>query len=965
MRRILIMIMVLACIAVAVAAQYYRPSGRAFVCVNGTHRYTRALYGGPTEYRIETSDRPVFAVYKKKDSRNVQLRINGVALDATDRCVASYQDGMRSYDLRHAAWGKHAVVRMKVVASQTAEQAFWRVRVAGFKSPVKIEVTVSNIKRPKLSRNGDLGVDAADAFDADGKKPVQTLSQSFAEELYFGFDGTKAFIEKTDRGEERFEAAEQAMKQLADRIVLNTPDPYINTLGGALVVAADGDWDGETWLHGCVGWRMPLAGWRAGYLGDVLGWPDRAVSHFNAYANSQVRNVSADLPHPTQDSTLQMARAAKRWHTQMYSDGYICRNPNRNDQMHHYDMNLNYIDELLWHFQYDADKQYMKQMWPVLKRHLAWEKRNFDPDGDHLYDAYCCIWASDALYYSGGAVTHSSAYNYRANQLAARIATLIGEDGKPYQTEADAILKAMNSRLWIADKGHWAEYQDLMGLKRLHESAAVWSIYTPIDCGACTPQQAYQATKYIDREIPHIPVNSQLSTISTSNWMPYSWSINNVAAAEVMHTALAYFEAGRADEGFRMMKANVMDQMYCGKSPANFGQISQYDAARGECYRDFGDCIGISARTLIQGLYGIQPDALNSRCIIRPGFPGDWDSASIHTPYMDYRFRRNGEQLVYEVTQRFRQPLKIVIRQNMGHGEYVDVEGTAAVHQVIRVKEPRRLPDVHLCNGYEPVREAADYGLAEPAFGGKFSKQHLTKLFNASVTDIFRQEYRAPRPPYTTLQIPLQGVGDWCHPKYCPDINDSVFRSLIVKDEFVIMGVPFNTPAVGPNIIFTTLWQNYPDSISVPLSGSASKAWLLMAGTTNHMQSRIANGLVIARYKDGTADTLQLVNPDNWCPIERDYYVDGKAFRAMMSRPYRVSLATGKVSRNLGQTLNLSFASAQGAEIGAKGADGGEIPGGAAQMLCMPLNPDKKLLTLDVRPLSNDVVIGLMGVTLQ
>ena len=182
-------------------------------------------------------------------------------------------------------------------------------------------------------------------------------------------------------------------------------------------------------------------------------------------------------------------------------------------------------------------------------------------------------------YYSGGAVTHSSAYNYRANRLAARIARIIGEDGKSYQKEADAILEAMNDRLWLEGAGHWAEYQDLMGLKRVHESAAVWSIYTPIDCGACTPEQAYQATKYIDREIPHIPVGNgqqlaansqQLYTISTSNWQPYSWSINNVAAAEVMHTALAYFEAGRSEEGYQLMMANVMDQMYDGQSPANF-----------------------------------------------------------------------------------------------------------------------------------------------------------------------------------------------------------------------------------------------------------------------------------------------------------------------------------------------------------------------------------------------------------
>jgi hypothetical protein len=197
-------------------------------------------------------------------------------------------------------------------------------------------------------------------------------------------------------------------------------------------------------------------------------------------------------------------------------------------------MNLNYIDELLWHFCYDADTTYMRRMWPVLKSHLAWEKRNFDPDDDHLYDAYCCIWASDGLYYSGGAVTHSSAYNYRGNLLAARIAEMIGEDPVPYRQEAEAIRKAMNAYLWLNDEGHWAEYRDLMGLKRLHKDAAIWSIYTPIDCGVCTPEQAYRSTLYVDNCIPHFTVADSCQTVSTSDWMPYEWSINNVAHEEVM-----------------------------------------------------------------------------------------------------------------------------------------------------------------------------------------------------------------------------------------------------------------------------------------------------------------------------------------------------------------------------------------------------------------------------------------------
>lgn len=158
-------------------------------------------------------------------------------------------------------------------------------------------------------------------------------------------------------------------------------------------------------------------------------------------------------------------------------------------------------------FQVDGDLDYVRQMWPVITRHLAWEKLNYDPDNDGLYDAYACIWASDALYYNSGAVTHSSAYNYRANKTVAQLAEKIGED-PTYRNEAEKILKAMNERLWLPDKGHWAEYQDFMGHKRVHESAAVWTIYHAIDSETANPFQAYQATRYVDTAIPHIPVTA-------------------------------------------------------------------------------------------------------------------------------------------------------------------------------------------------------------------------------------------------------------------------------------------------------------------------------------------------------------------------------------------------------------------------------------------------------------------------
>ena len=111
-------------------------------------------------------------------------------------------------------------------------------------------------------------------------------------------------------------------------------------------------------------------------MADVLGWDDRARSHFDAYAKSMVTDVPPVIPHPSQDSIRNLARAEEKWGTQMYSNGYICKLPGDSHKMSHYDMNLNYIDELLWHFCYDADPAYMRKMWPVIKLHLEWEKRN-------------------------------------------------------------------------------------------------------------------------------------------------------------------------------------------------------------------------------------------------------------------------------------------------------------------------------------------------------------------------------------------------------------------------------------------------------------------------------------------------------------------------------------------------------------------------------------------------------------
>ncbi len=1043
----------------------YQPDGEDFVIVNGDRRFTRALYGGHTGFRVETGDMPEFALYLPRMGGNLTFTVRvgekEIALNNASRIECRYRPGKRIYHITDPLLGKGSI-HMEVLALMDEDAGVWKITTDGLPEDAVLGWQFGGVANKRFSREGDMGVDKDNCFYllpeyckdneytlVGNNFSVKSIKNKYGQHTVYGFfpehsvhqivgldgnekhpilvgslplaaNGQKEYyvmLGLFDDGsaiDESFAKAEAQRAELAGRIQFTTPDPYFNTVGGALTVAADGVWDGTTWLHGAIGWRMPLAGWRAAYAGDALGWHDRARKHFNAYAASQVTDIEPIYQHPMQDSTLNLARAVKKWGTQMYSNGYICRNPNRDNQMHHYDMNLNYMDELLWHLNWTGDWEYVREIWPVIERHLAWEKRNFDPDGDGLYDAYCCIWASDALYYNGGSATHSTALNYRANRMAARLADGLGmpEKAAHYQAEADRIYKAIDETLWMEDKGVWAEYKDLMGRQRLHKSPAVWTIYHTIDSEVGTPLQRYRATQYVDNEIPHIPVVAdgldakadglgyeQYATISTTNWQPYAWSINNVAFAEVMHTALVYWMAGRYEAAYHLLKSSMLDGMYLGGSPGNFGQISYYDVARAECYRDFGDPVGVASRVYIQGLYGVLPDRLASRLVLRPGFPKTWDEASLKTPDIAYAYKRvdQGQTDSYQIhldesfgvdtlllqVRAYRETLdeakvngqSVTWRELPGYVDYPMMEVVIPAKDVYDLKvelawsgKQNEQGSVAPTRAIESESVEASSSILDSQFEHVKADQletiSLVGYLNDSLTNLFQPRYFSPRPERTTLQIPVQGIGEWCHPQATFELNDSALRVAEMLNTSV--GVPFLTPVKGYNVVFTTLWDNFPSVNTIPLTGKANRIYLMMAGTTNAMQSQIENGVVRVVYVDGTADSLLLINPESWCPIEQDFYDDGLAFRLKAKRPYRLHLKSGLVSRTLSSELGRDAKdAAHSVDLNSTGIFGNVLEGGAATLYDLPLDGKKDLKHLQVEALSNDVVIGLLGVTLQ
>ncbi|PWK29199.1 uncharacterized protein DUF608 [Arcicella aurantiaca] len=1024
---------------------HYSPThGKGFRCENPKQKFNRALYGSNTAFRVETGDFPEFAMYLPGMGGNCKIGLINEGkskwISEAKNIETIYEDGAMFYQIKDDLLGS-AILKLKVTATYSTEGMLIDYQAIGnIPKNLKIIFLYGGITGKKFNRDGDIGADPESVFYLTPEKCLNNqfqLNKNQFKVQYNPKDSTQimagifpknyelaianavnvnlpqniistkehtatpcliasgtlkntsqfCYIQKGNLAFEYEKISTFAQEndvlrqQILNTIQINTPDSLLNPLGQALSLAADAIWENPTYMHGAIAWRMRLPAWRGPYIADVLGQHDRAKTHFSAYAKSQVGS-NVPLTDFLPDTAMNMARQVEKIGKAIFTDGYICRNPNGDIKAHHYDMNLVYIDQLLNHFNWTGDTTYLREIFPVIEKHLAWEKHNFDPDNDGLFDAYCCIWASDALQYSGGGVTHSTAYNYRAFRSAAQLAKILGKNDKPFQDEANKIYKVLQEKLWLNETGCFAEYKDALGLQQTHPSAAVWTVYHAIDSEAASSEQQFSMTKYIDKNIPKIPfsipeLKQDFYLLSTTNWQPYTWSINNVALGENLHTALACWQGGNPTLAYNIWRNNIIESFYTSASPGGFEQLSSLDAMRGELYRDFADGIGMAGRSLIEGLFGIKPHLLAGKLTIEQGFPKTWDFASLKTKDISFDFKRNKQKSIYNIKTGFNQAIELsmFIPCEYSTVKSVNVNGKKVESHLLKKGDLTFLSftttkgkdfKIEIIYGEEKIREesknivekVSESKIERKLYSNIFHTIDLSKTFNEKVTNIFKNEYLSPRPQSATLQLPTQGIGNWCYPLTDAIIDDSGLRKNAQEENEQIFfdKIPFRTPsdAQKNNIAFVSKWDNFPDTLSIKTESlTGQRLHLLMAGTTNPMQSQMNNGKVVITFENDSKQEFHLNNPNNWWPIEQDFFYDGKAFKySQTERPTRLLLKTGKFTKE-----DIKYNSI-------KGFSNKAIDGGAANVYEINI-PKTPIKAIQMIALNNDVIIGLMAVTVE
>jgi hypothetical protein len=865
------------------------------------------------------------------------------------------------------------------------------VAVGRCSAPSKITVADAGAWADPLKLAASSGKDAPLAcamVNLDGQREIYWAMQSFR-------SIKPGATPPVPPGAEVFAAGLRRAEEIGRRVTVDTPDPRLNALVAASNAVMDGVYRDGIFTHSGMRWGVALLGWRSIYGGTAYGWHERVRNEARTCLAKQI--TESDKTRPVADPKVGLA--CQSLESRMFGKGRVNAH-----HTWHYDMQSQFFDQLIHAWRWTGDAELEKILRPALHLHLEYIRECFDPDDDGLYESYATTWPTDNQWYNGGGTAEETAYAYAAHKAALELSRRAGDDAAARRHEARLakIRKSFMERLWIPAKGYVGSYVEQGGHGRLHEDSWLYAIFCPIDAGMLDARQAARALYYTEwgLERENMPYGGQRCW--TSNWVPSVWSLREMWHGDNYALALAYFQTGLADDGWAVLRGTFPLLAFYGPVPGDLGH-----PAGGT---DFSDCASTFCRTVVEGLFGYQPDYPNGVVTIAPQLPSDWDHANIKTP--DFSLDAGRTKYRIELTRPAALDLRLPVRARklaavtvngqpakfellpgfgcsvakitVAKSKSVIVELTceqplpqyAAVSMEINVgaKPDLAVKDARIIEPAAPPA-AAGYHLAEalvqagdapqrrlfkikvsdpkaeaalaarffekPPAGARWECVDLARQFNGDIRTIFQQKYLSPRPDTCSLRLAIDGYSTWqmmlgaTHKppaidlSQVPALRDSASRLRTPQ------GVPFAWADGERNIAFTSMWDNWPRQVTVPVSRKAEGLWLLVCGYTNPMQGRIVNAEVRMKYADGVVEKLELVPPLNFwslCPfggVDYEYQRDG------FSLP-KVPPETVQLGANC-----------------------------RANLLNLRLRPNVALESVTLETFSQELIIGLMGASLM
>ncbi|KQU55188.1 hypothetical protein ASG67_17820 [Sphingomonas sp. Leaf339] len=799
-----------------------------------------------------------------------------------------------------------------------------------------------------------------------------------------------------------FGTAQARVAAIARRVVIRTPDAQLDAMLPAAAAVINATFYDPQIVHGAMAWNVPLIGWRSFYGSTCLGWHDRLLTVARYYLPTQKTSGPTAI---RQDPRRRLSMPAED--SRFYGRGHVAKDQN------FYNMQAVFFDQLIHAWHASGNTELERLLRPALDLHIEWMTDCFDPDGDGLYESFLDTWASDSMWYNGGATPYASAYACRACDTAALLAQRAGDVDAAiaHRAKATKIRTAIKDRLWNGARGCVGEYIEALGSRRRHDDTSLYSVAIPIDCGAVTADMALQMIDYTRWGLERVPLPAGGEQCYTSNFVPHVWSVREADTADTLHLALAAWQAGVDDDAWSLFQGGFRQSGFASATP---GAIMCEPPGKKYASVDFSDSTNMFVRATIEGLFGYRADRAQGIVAITPRFPADWDHAALDHPDVGLSFERKDGVDVYTVV--LPQPAQVTLavpvrsirkinsssRQagrleagigaprfvsaspgpvsrwsvevphdgnfagTIGSDKEVQSGGreplvlSAVGGRIVRFEDPQQVfQSAEIKKGVivGSIRASVTghhLVVAEVESGAARWRQMLRLnikgatapaqaippaeawtaiplALDADLSKIYSHKYLSPRPDAISAQIGDDGYSAWTATFW--DVSaPPVGTALIPKNGRMTAsnGVPFTLSPNSKNIAFTSFWDNWPTKRTFSVDRAGTSIALLLSGTTNQMQTGIANGQVILRYSDGVEERHDIHHPKDFWDVAGDYNYPIDGFSLPKTPP---------------PTLQLD-------------------KGSRAVAMVLPLRSGCKLREVELETLSMEVIIGLMALSI-
>lgn len=809
------------------------------------------------------------------------------------------------------------------------------------------------------------------------------------------------------------------------RLKINTPDPYLNAVAQASVAAIDGTWYPPVFHHGAMLWNVRLPGWRTIFGGTMYGWHDRVLAQAKFYTEDQI--TQSDKKEAKADPSLLLT--GQHPDSRFYGVGRIPKDQNFYDmQTQFFDQIveeyrwtndpelIEFFREalelhLIWIrdcFDPDGDGIYESYLnsWPTdsqwyngggtaeetsyaYRGHLAARDmaRNAGDKEAETYHNQMLGKIKNGfftkLWIQGKG--HSGAYREQGGHERLHEDPWLYSIFMPVDAGLTSPLQAIESvyysewalqndvmptggrkvwtsnwipgiwsvrELWPGDNYHLALSYFLAGLPEdgwdimrgtfMHSAlnhtipGNLGSVQGGTDFGDCTHTFARTLVEGLFGYHPDYPNGKvQIAPQFPSDWNNASIELPDVKIAfERKENKNSYVvqlaRKGNIELLLPVQCNEIKNVMVNGKKvkwellPAvgrSFVKIELPQSEKAEVIIETGKTLPYYAPVTLEGNVGdvVTISAKDARIV------------SVEDP-----------QGVLEKNKIEKGILTAKLTNNKGYHTIVTqtTSGKAPQMRVFRIKINDPVGD---------AKENARY-VDEIPQNANWELIGVSSLYNADVTTIYQQKYLSPRPNTVSARLGTDGYSPWTFPywKSLPPVikMDNLKNLLDGQNRLVTpQGVPFSWDADNQNIAFTSMWDNYPKKIDFQVNKTGKAIYFLISGSTNIMQCQIANAVIRLNYADGKTDSLELIPPINYWNLST---IDSHA-----TAPGQLSRTdyTSEVDRfcmpsKFPETVRL-----------------GENC--RAMLLNLKMRKDAELQSVTLETLSQEVVVGLMGITIM